>query len=61
MSHLIDKDTLIAEIKERIDSDNEKAASFSGSSEHDYLYRVKEEVYKNLLSFIDTLEVKRWT
>lgn len=58
MKQYIDKSAIVAEIKERIDRDNEKAASFSSSSEHDYLYRVKEAVYKDLLSFLNTLEVK---
>jgi hypothetical protein len=58
MAHLIDKDRVVAEIKERIDRDNEKAASYPDNSETDYLYRVKEAVYKDLLSFLDTLEVK---
>ena len=58
MTHLIDKDAIVAEIKERINRDNENAASYSDGSEHDYLCRVKEAVYKDLLSFLDTLEVK---
>lgn len=57
MKQYIDKSVVVAEIKERINRDNEKAASFSSSSEHDYLCRVKEKVYKSLLSFLDTLEV----
>ena len=55
---LIDKDAVVAEIKRRIDWNKERAASYSSSSEHDYLYRVKEAVYKDLLPFLDTLEVK---
>ena len=55
---LIDKAALVAEIERRIDRNNEKAASYPSSSEHDYLCRVKEKVYKSLLSFLDTLEVK---
>lgn len=51
------KAAIVAEIEERINRNNEKAASYSSSS-HDYLCQVKEAVYKNLLSFIDTLEVK---
>lgn len=58
MTHLIDKDAIIAEIKRRIDSNNEMAASFSSNSEHGYLCRVKEAIYESLLSFINTLEVK---
>ena len=58
MKQFIDKSALVAEIKERIDRDNEKAASYPDNSETDYLYRVKEAVYKDLLSFLDTLEVK---
>lgn len=58
MTQYIDKVALVAEIKRRIDRDNEKAAYYSSSSEHDYLYRVKEAVYKDLLHFLDTLEVK---
>jgi hypothetical protein len=58
MSQYIDKDAVVAEIKERIDRDNEKAASYPDNSETDYLYRVKEAVYKDLLSFLNTLEVK---
>ena len=58
MVHYIDKDILVAEIKERIDRNNEKAASFPSNSEHDYLYRIEESVYKSLLSFINTLDVK---
>ncbi len=58
MKQYIDKAAVVAEIKERINRDNEMAASYSGSSEHDYLCRVKEAVYKDLLSFLDTLEVK---
>jgi hypothetical protein len=54
----IDKSAIVAEIKKRIDMDNERAASYSSSSEHDYLCRVKENVYKDLLSFLDTLEMK---
>jgi hypothetical protein len=58
MTHLIDKDRIVAEIKERINRDNEKAASYSDGSEFDYFYRLKESLYKDLLSFINTLEVK---
>lgn len=58
MKQLINKATIISEIKRRIDRNNEMAASFSSNSEHDYLCRVTEKVYKNLLSFLDTLEVK---
>ena len=58
MKQYIDKDALVEEIKERIDRDNEMAASYPSNSEHDYFYRVKEKVYKSLLSFLDTLEVK---
>jgi hypothetical protein len=55
---LIDKAAVVAEIKERIDRDNEKAASYPDNSETDYLYRVKEAVYKDLLFFLNILEVK---
>lgn len=55
---LIDKAAIVAEIKRRIDRNNENAASYSSNSEHDYLCRVIEKVYKNLLSFLNTLEVK---
>ncbi len=58
MKQYIDKATVLAEIKRRIDSNNEKAASYSSGSEHDYLYRVKEDIYKDLISFLNTLEVK---
>ena len=58
MAQYIDKSAVVEEIKERIDRDNEMAASYPSNSEHDYFYRVKEKVYKSLLSFIDTLEVK---
>lgn len=58
MVQYINKATIVAEIKERMDRGNEMAASYSGGSEHDYLCRVKESVYKDLLSFLDTLEVK---
>ena len=57
MVQYIDKSDLVAEIRKRIDRDNEKAASYSDNSEHDYLCRVKEKIYKSLLSFIDSLEV----
>lgn len=56
MAQYIDKSDLVAEIKKRIDINNEKAASYSDNSEHDYLCRVKEKVYEAMLSFIDTLE-----
>ena len=58
MEPYIKKSDIIAEIKRRIDRNNENAASYPSSSEHDYLCRVKEKVYKDLLSFLDTLEVK---
>ena len=58
MTQYIDKAAIVAEIKERIDRNNEKAAFYSSGSEHDYLYRVKEAVYKDLLHFLNTLEVK---
>jgi hypothetical protein len=57
MAQYIDKYDLVAEIRKRTDRDNEKSASYSDNSEHDYLCRVKEKVYQSLLSFIDTLEV----
>lgn len=59
MAQYIDKSALVAEIEKRIDRNNERAASYSSNSEHDYLCRVKEKVYKSLLSFVDTLEVKK--
>lgn len=55
---LIDKDKVTAEIKRRIDMINENAAFYSSSSEHDYLCRIQEKVYKDLLSFLDTIEEK---
>jgi asparagine synthetase B (glutamine-hydrolysing) len=58
MAQYIDKSAVVAEIKRRIDRNNEKAASYSSGSEHDYLYRVEENVYKDLISFLNTLEVK---
>ena len=58
MAQYIDKAAVVAEIKERINRDNEAAASYSDGSEHDYLCRVKQSVYKGLLSFLNTLEVK---
>ena len=58
MTQYIDKYALVAEIKERIDRNNERAASYSNNSEHDYFYRFEEKIYKDLLSFINTLEVK---
>lgn len=58
MEKYISKAAVVAEIEKRIDRDNEMAASYSSNSEHDYLCRVKEKVYKSLLSFLDTLEVK---
>ena len=57
MAQYINKSDLVAEIRKRIDRDNEKSAFYSDNSEHDYLCRVKEKVYQSLLSFIDTLEV----
>lgn len=57
MAQYINKSDLVVEIRKRIDRDNENAASYSDNSEHDNLCRVKEKVYKSLLSFIDTLEV----
>lgn len=57
MAQYINKSDLVAEIRKRIDRDNEKSASYSDNSEQDYLCRVKEKVYQSLLSFIDTLEV----
>lgn len=57
MAQYINKSDLVAEIRKRIDRNNEKSASYSANSEHDYLCRVKEKVYESLLSFIDTLEV----
>ena len=57
MEQYINKSDLVAEIRKRIDRNNEKSASYSDNSEHDYLCRVKEKVYESLLSFIDTLEV----
>lgn len=58
MKQYIDKSAVVAEIKRRIDSNNEKAAYYSNGSEHDYLYRIEENVYKDLISFLDTLKVK---
>lgn len=58
MIQYIDKAAVVAEIEKRISMDNERAASFSSDSEHDYFYRVKESVYKDLLKFLNTLEVK---
>ena len=58
MAKYIDKDVLIAEIEKRIDKENEEAASYPSNSEHDYLCRVTVRVYRSLLSFIKTLEVK---
>lgn len=58
MAQYIDKDAVVAEIKERINKNNERAASYSSDSEHDYFYRVKEDVYKDLLYFLKHLEVK---
>lgn len=58
MAQYIDKSALVAEIERRINRNNEKAASYSSGSESDYLCRVKEAVYKDLISFINTLEVK---
>jgi molecular chaperone GrpE (heat shock protein) len=58
MTQYIKKSALVAEIERRIDRNNEKAASYSSNSEHDYLYRFEENVYKSLLSFINTLGVK---
>lgn len=49
---LIDKSIVVKEIKRRIDSNNEKAASYSSGSEHDYLYRIEENVYKDLIDCI---------
>lgn len=58
MEYLINKDILVSEIERRIHRNNEKAATYSSNSEHNYLYRVKNAVYKDLLSFINTLKVK---
>ena len=58
MAQYIDKSALVAEIERRINRNNEKAASYPSGSESDYLCRVKESVYKDLLFFINTLEVK---
>lgn len=58
MGQYINKSAVVAEIERRINANNERAASYSSGSEHDYLCRVKEKVYKSLLSFLDTLEVK---
>ena len=58
MTQYIDKSNLITEIKQRISENNEKAASYSSNSEHDYLYRFENKIYESLLSFIKKLEVK---
>lgn len=49
---------LITEIEQRISENNEKAASYSSNSEHNYLYRFERKIYDSLLSFIKKLEVK---
>jgi len=58
MAHLIDKDEAVSKIKRRIDEINEKAASYSSDSEHDYFYRIEEEAYKNSISIINSLKAK---
>lgn len=58
MTQYIDKSDLITEIERRISENNEKAASYSSNSEHDYLYRFENKIYESLLSFIKKLEVK---
>ena len=58
MAQYIDKVALVAEIERRINRNNEKASFYPSGSESDYLCRVKEEVYKDLLSFINSLKVK---
>lgn len=50
MAHLIDKDVLVAEIKRRMDENSGK------QSLPQYFGMVEEDL--NILSFIDTLEVK---
>lgn len=57
MTQYINKSELVAEIRKRIDTNNEKAASYSDDSEHDFLCRMKEKIYESLLPFIETLEV----
>lgn len=58
MTQYINKSDLIAEIERRISENNEKAASYSSDSEHDYLYRFERKIYESLFSFIKKLEVK---
>lgn len=58
MKQYIDKSVVVAEIKRRINNNNENAASYSSGSEHDYLYRIEENAYKDLISFLNTFEVK---
>lgn len=58
MTQYIDKSDLVAEIERRINENNEKAASYSSNSEHNYLYRFERKIYESLLSSIKKLEVK---
>lgn len=58
MAQYIDKSDLIVEIERRISENNERAASYSSDSEHNYLYRFERKIYESLLSFIKKLEVK---
>lgn len=53
MAHLIDKDALVAEIERRQSEHNEKKYDYAST---DHFWRAIED--KDILSFINTLEVK---
>ena len=50
MAHLIDKDNLVTEIKHHLQFTPEHTNAFIEGEEH---------AYRTILSFIDTLEVKK--
>lgn len=58
MAQYINKAALVAEIERRINRNNEKVSFYPSGSESDCICRVKEAVYEDLISFLDTLESK---
>ena len=58
MVHLIDKDALVAEINNRIDTCTIKKQSCPVNTQVEAICDNKIHAYKELLSFLDTLEVK---
>ena len=58
MKHLIDKDALVAEINNRIDICNIKKQSCPVNTQVEAICDNKIHAYKELLSFIDSQEVK---